>query len=267
MRSYRKRLFAATAMVGVLAMSGYAIAAVLGPSSGKTVQQTLKAKVSPKKLPKKKWTPGTLQVRIDTKTEAGAPRPPKMMTAAIYLDKGLKVNTKGLATCSIAKIANTDTPTARRSCKAAIVGLGKANATVAFPDQAPIPAPAGVTVFNGVPKGGKPVFLIHAYTTVPTPTTFIVPGVYENYNKKGFGYRLQFKVPRIAGGSGSLQWFEVKVGKKWKHKGKTVHYGTGKCLTGKLKLKGEFTYDVIGEDSSTIGKLSQTKEVTQRCKG
>src|SRR5680860_1695288 len=109
MRSYRKRLIAATAMIGVLTMSGYAVAqVVLGPASGTTVRQTLQAKVQPNVLPKNKRTPAKLTVKITTGTEAGAARPPRMATSTVYLDKGASIFTKGLATCHPNRLEATD---------------------------------------------------------------------------------------------------------------------------------------------------------------
>lgn len=269
MRSYRKRLIAATAMLGILSMTGYAVAqeGVLGPASGKTVRQTLTAKINPPVLPKNKRTPGTLQVRITTGTEPGAARPPRMSTATVYLDKGVSIFTRGLAVCPTNRLEATDETAARRACKPAMVGIGRANATVAFPDQAPIPAPAGVTVFNGVPQGKKPVFLIHAYTTVPVPTTFIVPGVYQRINKGPFGWQLFFRVPFIAGGSGSLKMFTNRVGKRYRFRGRPVSYGYGTCRTGAIRVKIDFTYQVIGEDSRPAGSLKNSQLAQQRCRG
>ncbi|HZK16217.1 MAG TPA: hypothetical protein VFC52_06485, partial [Solirubrobacterales bacterium] len=152
-------------------------------------------------------------------------------------------------------------------CTPAIVGIGNANATVAFPDQAPIPAPAGVTVFNGTPAGKRPVFLIHAYTTVPVPTTFIVPGVYQRINQGPYGWRLHFRVPFIAGGSGSLRMFQTRVGKTYRFRGRRASYGYGTCRTGRLRIKLDFTYQTIGEDSRPTGTLRNSQVAQQRCRG
>lgn len=269
MRSYRKRLIAATAMLGILSMTGYAVAqeGVLGPASGKTVRQTLTAKVNPTVLPKGKKTPGTLAVRIHTATEPGAARPPRMSTATVFLDKALTIFTKGLAVCPNNRIQNTDEDAARRACSPAIVGKGKANGIVAFPDQGPINAPADVTIFNGVPRGNNPVFLIHAYTTVPVPTTFIVPGVYQRINKGPYGWQLNFRVPFIAGGSGSLEWFATRVGKRYRFRGRPVSYGYGTCLTGRLRMQVNFTYQVIDEQGRPSGNLKNNQRFQQRCRG
>jgi hypothetical protein len=160
----------------------------------------------------------------------------------IEFDRAGKVDTKNLPTCKPAKLQNTDARAARKACKAAIVGTGKADAKIVFPGQSPVDAPAPVTVFNGTPIHGHPNFLIHAYTTVPVPTTFVVPGELTKLHGK-YGTKLTLRVPKIAGGSGSLVLFHVRVHRTWTAKGKKHSYISGSCPSShKLLIKGTFSY-------------------------
>lgn len=268
MRKYRKRLIAAVAVTGLLATGGYAGAAdpILGPATATTVDQKVIVQIAPKRLPKNKWTPGSLRVRTEAHFPAGEPRAPITDKVRVSIDKNVRINTKGLPTCRPSRLQNTDAPTARRACKKAIIGKGRANAWVAMPDSLKIPAPAPVTVFNGTPVGRKPVFLIHAYTTVPVPTTFVVPGVY--IKKRGpYGYQLTFNVPAIAGGYGSLDYFDSKVGHSWRYKGKKQSYGYGRCVNGKFRLKAEFWYRTVKADDSNGPNLRRVVNTTTRCRG
>lgn len=287
MRRYRKLLIAVTAAAALVATSGHATAAdvILGPATATTVDQKLKVQIGPKKLPKKKWTPGTMRVRTEARFPASEPRAPRTDRVHVWIDKNIRINTKGLSTCRPAQLQNRDHLVARRVCMDAIIGAGDANAWVAMADSRKIPAPAPVTVFNGTPKGGKPVYLIHAYTTVPVPTTFVVPGVY-NKSKGPWGYELDFKVPEIAGGYGSLDYFDATTGvtlknkaaarvakkpptktKVWRVKGKKQFYGYGRCRGGKLKIKAEFTYGTVTADDLPGPGLTRTAMAKSRCKG
>lgn len=267
MRRYRKRLIAATVITGLLATGGYAGAdVILGPATATTVDQKLKIQVAPKRLPKNKWTPGSLRVRTEAHFPASEPRAPVTERVKVFIDRNIRVNTKGLATCRPSRLENTDAPTARKACPPAIVGKGRASAWVALPDSLKIPAPAPVTVFNGTPRGRKPVFLIHAYTTVPVPTTFVVPGVY--INRKGqYGYELNFKVPDIAGGYGSLDFFDAKVGHSWRYKRTRQHYGYGRCRGGKFKIKAQFLYRTTTAEDLPGPNLKRNVRATARCRG
>lgn len=268
MRRYRKTLIAVTAAAALLGSTSYAIAegVILGPATATTVDQKLIVQISPKKAPKNKWTPGKMRVRTEAHFPATEPRAPITDQVKVYIDKNIKVNTKGLPTCNPSKLQNTDAPAARKACKKAIVGKGNARAWVAMPDSAKIPAPAPVTVFNGKPSKGRPVFLIHAYTTVPLPTTFVVPGVYMP-SKGKFGYELTFKVPAIAGGYGSLDFFDSTVGHTWKYKGKKQHYGYGRCRGGKFTLKADFKYRTTTADDLPGPALARSVTATSKCKG
>ena len=111
-----------------------------------------------------------------------------------------------------------------------------------FPDQAPIDAPAPVTAFNGKPQGGKPVFLIHAYTTVPAPTTFIVPGtIVKSSEALRRAADAQGPADRRRRGLASVH-FDVKVKRTWKDKGEKHSYISGKCKGGEFNIEGTFDF-------------------------
>ena len=47
----------------------------------------------------------------------------------------------------------------------------------------------------------------------------MLTGTVSNYGKEGYGPRLDLDIPLIAGGTGALKEFEVKIEKKWRFKG------------------------------------------------
>jgi hypothetical protein len=236
MKRIRKRrivvLVAALSAVGAVAVAGVAI--------GVPPTQTFSGSISPNTLPKHSFAPITAKVNLDV-TSGDSNPPPKMLTATAIFDNQVKVNFKGLPTCNPSKLENTTPPVARKACRSAIIGTGFANAKVTFPDQAPIDAPAPVTLFNGAPKGGNPQIIIHAYTTIPAPTTFIVPGVLR---KTGGGHQtITFQVPPIAGGYGTLVHFDTKIGRKFKVGKRKESYANAKCAKGAITLQGDFAYE------------------------
>ena len=76
-----------------------------------------------------------------------------------------------------AKLKSTLTATAERVCKEALIGNGRAEAEIALPEQAPFSASGKLLIFNGAPKGGKQVLVLHVYAHVPAPTTFVTTAV------------------------------------------------------------------------------------------
>jgi hypothetical protein len=238
MPKHPKRLagVGAGALAGVLALAG--VGGVLAASDG---PQTLTSTVTPKNLPKNNWAPAALTAMETTAVNDDSPPNPRLVRAVAKIDRDLKVNVRGLPTCAKRKLLFTTPKQARNKCKAAIVGRGNANAKVNFPDQDPFFAPAPVTVFNAPPKGGKPVIMIHAYALRPAPTTFLVPGVLKKTGGK-YGYKVTLKVPIIAGGSGTLIFFKMKLSRRFKVRGKSQSYGLARCKDGKHDVNVVFHY-------------------------
>ena len=116
--------------------------------------------------------------------------------------------------------------------------------------------PQTVTAFNGVPKGGKPVVLLHTYGTTPLQVSLVLEGPVSNYNKEGYGPRIDLDVPLIAGGTGALKEFNVKIDRKWRYKGVKRSFISSKCPNSKkLKARGVFTFR-DGESLTAYAKQS-----------
>ena len=195
---------------------------------------------TPSKLPKKNPAPITLQAQADISTADGTV-PPPLQQLVLNFDRNGSLQTNGLPVCSPSKLENTTAPVARKKCKSSIVGKGTASALIAFPDQAPLPASSPLTIFNGPKMGGNPSVVIHAYLTIPAPTTFVIPSAITRA-KGRYRYRVVSNIPPIAGGYGSLTHFDFKIHKIWKVKGKKVSYASARCSDGRLQASGEFTF-------------------------
>lgn len=195
---------------------------------------------SPSSLPKHSFAPITLRASADISTVDGSV-PPALTKVVIDFDRNGLVQTKGLPICRPSQLENTTAPEARRKCRKAIVGTGTSDALIAFPDQAPIPASSPLTIFNGPRIGGNPSVIVHAYLTIPAPTTFVIP---SPITKTGGPYRYHVvsNIPPIAGGYGSVTHFDFKVRKSWKVRGKRVSYASARCANGRLQAQGSFSF-------------------------
>ena len=255
----RKRLTLAVAMaVGVaVAVAGVA-AAVQSPTlvgaDGNT--QSIAVKYSPQKLSKKRAEPVTLEVKTATSSQTAANGVPvPAVQAIIDFPKGLKIFSKGYPTCDPAVLQNTSTEKAVEECKRAQLGTGQGSADLVVGEKV-FPVVTGITAFNGVPQGGKPVILLHNYSATPIQTTLVLVGVVKSYNKGAFGARLDVEIPLIAGGQGALTSFGVKIFKTFKYKGEKRSYVSMTCPSKKLKTRGQFVF----RDGESL-----TPEVTQKC--
>jgi hypothetical protein len=191
---------------------------------------------APTKLPKHEDAPIKLFGSGKASTKSGE-LPPIVETLEIEFDRHGHVDTNGLEVCVAQKLQATTVPEARRACPNAIVGKGKGSAIVAFPEQKPIPISSPITLFNGPKKHGDDTILAHAYTTVPVPTTFIVPVVIEKIDHGVYGYRTKARIPKIAGGAGHPISGHLTVDRKWTFKGHKYSYVNARCETGHLQAK------------------------------
>lgn len=244
---------AITTIVASSALAG-PVGAPVASSDGNS--QAIGAVLGPKKLYKKIFTPGTLEVTTQLTSSAAGGFPSPTTHVVIDFDKNAKVFSKGVPTCDAAVLQNTSTEVALQKCGSAKIGGGTGQAVINLGGRL-VPAPATVTAFNGVPKGGRTVVLLHTYATTPVQTTLVLNGVVSNYNKEGYGPRLDVEVPLIAGGQGALTDFNVTINKKYKYKGEPVSYISAKCpASKKLKVRSVFTF-LDGQTSNPI--------YTQKC--
>jgi hypothetical protein len=249
-------------MVAAVATAIAASVATAGaPATGKDGNsQSIDAVIAPKKLSKSTFQPASLKVTTKLTTSTAANGVPSPTThVQIDFDKNAKIFAKGYPTCDQSKLQNASTEIAERECKPAIIGKGSATVKLPVGEQV-FTVPAKVTAFNGKPQGGKPVILLHTYSTTPIQTVLVLNGPVLNYNKQGYGPRLELEVPKLAGGSGALTEFQVTINKKYRYKGKPASYISAKCPNSKkLKVRSVFTF----LDGETVNP-TDVKSCTQK---
>ncbi|MGN6258579.1 MAG: hypothetical protein ACTHN3_12660 [Solirubrobacterales bacterium] len=228
----RKYLMLTMALVGLIAVSVAGIASAAGGGGPVTVEAgnlkvTFNGEFTPNKLPKKKLAPIVLSASGKIATKDGS-HPPALKTVELETDKNGTINTKGVPVCTSGKLQSRDTKSAEKVCKSAIIGTGTTNVEIQFPEQNPIPVTSKLLVFNGGTSGGKTTLFIHAYITVPTPAAIVTTVKIKKIHKGPYGLLSVASIPKIAGGSGSVTSFSLKVGNKKK-------VLSAKCPSGKLQ--------------------------------
>jgi hypothetical protein len=227
-----------TALVGLLLAAGTASA--LRVQAGDLILDA-EGGFAPTALPKHEDAPISLFGRGKLSTASGE-LPPVVKTIEIEFDRHGHVDTTGLPVCHASQLQSTTVPVARKQCPGAIVGKGFGRAIVIFPEQKPIPVSSPLTIFNGPRQGKNPTVLAHAYTTVPVPTTFVVPIVIEKIDNGVYGYRTSADIPKIAGGAGHPIEGNLKISRKWTYKGKRHSYVNARCETGRLQARAGVSF-------------------------
>lgn len=198
--------------------------------------------ISPSKLPRHGSAPITAHLVGEISTADGS-HPPAVRSVDLEVDRTLGIDAVGLPTCKGEQIEARDTVTAKRVCGDAIVGSGRAEAEVAFPEQTPFSASGPVVLFNGGVHGRTTVVFLHAYLDVPAPTAVVVRATITRIHRGRFGLKIDAPIPKIAGGSASVTKFEMKVGRKFTYKGQRKSFLVAGCPTGSWVTKGNVSFD------------------------
>jgi hypothetical protein len=191
---------------------------------------------TPKTLSKTQLTPIAFNAEGSIKT-LDKTHPPALKEVVLEADKNTAVNVKGFPTCKSGQLQSQDTAHAKAICKSAIIGEGKTSIEIAFPESKVVPVKSDLLVFNGGEKGGVVTLYIHAYITVPVPAAVVTTLKIKKIHNGRYGLLTTATIPKIAGGSGSVTSFNLKIDKKYTYKGKKVSVLTAKCPDGKLQAK------------------------------
>lgn len=210
--------------------------------------------VTPKRLPRKRMAPITLQASGSLATVDGS-QPPATKTVTIDFDKHGAINARGLATCRPGQLQSRDTKAAKKACPKAIVGSGKTTVRVAFPESTPFEASGPLVLFNGGVHHGVTTMYIHAYVAVPTPTAIVTVVKVKKIHKGPYGTRAVARIPKIAGGSGSLTRFSLKVHRIFKRHGRRQSYLTARCANGHFRAHAVLT---ASDGSRLAGSILRT---------
>jgi hypothetical protein len=236
----RRTLARASIVAGVAALLACASAYALKIEIGKTVVSAT-ATIFPRALPAKEDVPVRVSNVTRIKTTDGS-QPGTLHRLIFGFDKNGSIDTKGLPVCTMAKLADTTSPMARKRCAGAIVGEGVGKAEIRLPGLAPQEVSLPITFFNGPPIGGDPSLIGHAYETIPAPKTLLAPIAIERIHQGRYGYRVEIELPEIAAGYGAATLVKATVGKTWKRGGEEVGYLNAHCTGGRLQVHGSLSF-------------------------
>jgi hypothetical protein len=220
---------------------------------------TLNGGVTPKALPKHTFVPMGFHASGSLTTVDGA-HPPALREAVFDTDKDIVVDVEGLPSCRLVDLRAQDTKHAEAACGDAILGKGSATVEVAFPEQAPFPATGPLILFNGGERGGAITFLAYTYVSVPAPTAVVTTAVLTRERKGPFGLHSVVKIPRIAGGAGSVVRANLSARRVYTYKGERHSVISGRCPDGQIHARGTFKYN---DGSVLTGNLLRTCTVAR----
>jgi hypothetical protein len=235
----RKRLTWTLVLGTVLAVACAGIATATKPTIIKegNLELILNGGFSPKKLPKNKLAPINLTVEGAINTLDGS-HPPPLTEVIVETDKNGTINAKGLAKCTAGKLAARTTDAAEKACPKAIVGKGKTDVEIAFPEQKPFIIHSKLLAFNGGVSGGKTTIYIHAFLSNPVSAAVVTTVKVSKIHNGRYGTKSVATIPPIAG-EGAVRKFQLTISRTFTYKGKKQSYLLAKCPDGKLQAKAK----------------------------
>jgi hypothetical protein len=204
---------------------------VVASASGEVAQKgtllvSFNGGIAPVRLPRSESTAVTVQTSGKVKTTDKS-IPPKLERILLAINANGEIQTKGLPTCSLAKLESIPSSSAQKVCGEAQIGHGNVTSRVSLPGQGAFASNGTLLAFNGMVKG-KPAVLAQVASGAPLPLTYVI--VFEVKKTSGtYGTELVGTLPPIASEYGYISAFDLSLGRNYTYKGEKLSYASASC--------------------------------------
>lgn len=237
------------------------------PASAELVQKgnlrvAFSGKLSPQRLPRTGAAPIAVSVAGKIATVDGS-LAPQLRTLRIELNRGGRLDTRGLPVCRASQIYPASTERALKACRGALVGRGSFSVDVVLAGQEPYPTRGKLLVFNSRRKG-RPALLGQIYSDKPFTTSFVIPFKIAKIAKGRYGTALTASLPGALGNWGHVTGLDLRLSRRYTHRGKRHSFISASCpapkgFPGVLFSLARTTYRFAG------GK-QLTSTLTRQCR-
>jgi hypothetical protein len=218
-------IIAAVCVVAALTCSATAFATVVQEGN---LRISISTRLQPYKLPRKGSAPITVFIAGHVFTADGT-TPPQLLRMDVEINRHGRIDTEGLPVCRLSQIKATSTERALAACREALVGSGHFWASVVFNEEAlPYHTTGRLLAFNGL-RAGKPVLLIHIYTTQPFPSAFVVVFTIKKIEDGPYGTEFSASLPQALGDWGFVNRIKMNLGRTYHYQGKSHSYLNAAC--------------------------------------
>src|SRR5262245_53811853 len=228
MKRIRGRRAAVAAAVAVVAVGALALASTsqaVRVLKGNLVV-AFEGTISPSKLPRTGAAPVGVQMGGKIKTTDHT-APPKLEKIVLEINRHGKLQTKGLATCSLGKLRSISSQGAKRACGSALIGSGSVTSRVSLPGQGAFASIGKLQAFNGVHKGHQAIYAQVA-SGAPLPLTYVI--VFDVKKRSGeFATQLTGIMPPIASEYGFISAFNLLLRRQYSFHGEKLSYASAGC--------------------------------------
>jgi len=182
--------------------------------------------IFPTALPRHANAPISVSVDGTIKTLSGD-RPPALRFIAIAINRGGRIDTKGLPTCKRSQIEPATSREALAACRPALVGEGRYVGALSLPEQSAFPLQGRVLAFNAIVDGQRAI-LAHVYGSNPVPNSRIL--VFHIHEARGtFGTILTASLPARLNRHGYLRKISLDLRRDFFYRGRRHSYLSAAC--------------------------------------
>jgi hypothetical protein len=146
----------------------------------------------------------------------------------IYVNRHGVLDTGAVPLCPVDRIRPATTDEALTRCGSSLVGSGHFWASVVLPDQPAYHTTGRLLAFNGL-SHGRPAVLAQIYTTLPFPSSFVVPFAITRLAKGRYGTRLSAELPAALGEWGFVNRIKMTIGRAVQRRGAKRSFLNASC--------------------------------------
>jgi hypothetical protein len=211
--------------------------------------------IAPTRLPR--HTNAPISVRVDgTVRSLSGEQPPALRFISIAINRGGRIETKGLPVCRRSQIESGTSRAALTACGGALVGTGRYVAGISFPEQAAFPLQGRILAFNTVIDGERAI-LAHVYGRKPFPNSRIF--VFHIRSSSGtYGTVLSAALPISLNRNGYLKRIVLTLRRDFVYRGRKHSYLTAACAAPAGISVGVFPFVKVGMTFADGRKLAST---------
>ena len=217
--------------------------------------------ISPRALPREALAPIAVRIEGTIKTPSGD-RPPSLSRIRIALNRGGKLDSRGLPVCHRGQIESSSGSQALAICGPALVGTGGIVAKTAFPGQSSYVLRGNILLFNSV-EHGHATILAHIYQGAPSPITNII--TFKIRRTGGtFGTILSAAMPPALENNGYLESIFLQLQRSYVFRGQKRAYLSASCPAPRGFSRAVFPFAKASMSFNDGRVLSST--LTRSCK-
>jgi hypothetical protein len=200
-------------------------------TAAETVQQegirlSFQGRLQPRRLPRATPAPVRLSIRAGIAGAEGQPLP-QLRDLEIAINRVGRLDASGLPVCRLRQVQPATTAEALRSCRPALVGVGRFSASVQLAEQVPYPSRGRIDAFNGRFRG-RPAILLHIYGTEPVPTSYTLP-LTITHASGTFGIVLRTSLKETTPSAGRVTGLSLHLGRTYTAAGRRHSYLSASC--------------------------------------